>query len=63
LRIHGWLERDNGRHTEFFITDDGKYELRSANNDTLADSFEIIGKIAEAAKPLMAEPKKSSDWD
>jgi hypothetical protein len=63
LRIHGWLERDNGRHTEFFITQDGKYELRSANNDTLADSFEIIAKIAAAAAPLMAEPKTESDWD
>ena len=63
MRIHGWLERANGRHTEFFITDDGKYELRSANNDTLADSFEIIAKIAAAAAPLMAEPKKASDWD
>jgi hypothetical protein len=63
LRIHGWLERDNGRHTEFFITQDGKYELRSANNDTLADSFEIIAKIAAAAAPLMAEPQTESNWD
>jgi hypothetical protein len=63
LRIHGWLERDNGRHTEFFITQDGKYELRSANNDTLADSFEIIAKLAEAAKPLMVEPQAESHWD
>ena len=63
MRIHGWLERDNGRHTEFFITDDGKYELRSANNDTLADSFGIIAKIAEAAQPFMAEPKPNTDWD
>ncbi len=63
MRIHGWLERDNGRHTEFFITQDGKYELRSANNDTLADSFEIIAKIAAAAAPLMAEPQTESNWD
>lgn len=63
MRIHGWLERDNGRHTEFFITADGKSELRSANNDTLADSFEIIAKIAEAAAPLMIEPKPDSRWD
>ena len=63
MRIHGWLERDNGKHTEFFITDDGKYELRSANNDTLAASFEIIGKIAEAAAPFMAELKTESRWD
>lgn len=63
MRIHGWLERDNGKHTEFFITQDGKYELRSSNNDTLADSFEIIAKIAKAAQPFMVEPKVESRWD
>jgi hypothetical protein len=63
LRVHGWLERDDGRHTEFFITKDGKCEVRSADNDTLADSFEIIRAIADAATPLMTEPKKASHWD
>ena len=63
MRIHGWLERDNGNHTEFFITVDGKYELRSADNDTLADSFDIIGKIAEAAAPFMGEKQAESRWD
>ncbi len=63
MRIHGWLERDNGNHTEFFITADGKYELRSADNDTLADSFDIVGKIAESAAPLMTEKQPESQWD
>ncbi len=63
MRIHGWLERENGRHTEFFINADGQYELRSANNDTLADSFEIVAQLAEAAKPFMAETKAAGGWD
>lgn len=63
MRIQGWLVRDDGRNVEFFISADGDYELRSAENDTLADSFEVVAKLAEAAKPFMVEAKKSSNWD
>lgn len=48
---------------EFFISAEGDYELRSAENDTLADSFAVVRALSEAAKPFMVEPKKSSDWD
>jgi hypothetical protein len=63
LRIQGWLIRDDGRNVEFFISAEGDYELRSAENDTLADSFAVVRALSEAAKPFMVEPKKSSDWD
>jgi len=57
------VERDNGKHTEFFINADGTYEVRADDNNTLADSFDLVKAVAKAATPFMTEPPKSNGWD
>lgn len=63
MRIHGWIERADNKHIEFFIKEDGEYEVRAADNDTLAISFEIVQAIAQVAAPLLKETKPVSGWD
>jgi len=63
LRIHGWIERDDGKATEFFITIGGDYEVRSVDVATLEESFDLVKAIAEAAKPFLIAPKPCISWD
>jgi len=63
LRIHGWIERENGKATEFFITLGGDYEVRSADVATLDASYALVKALAEAAKPFLEEVKPRISWD
>ena len=63
MRIHGWIEREGGKATEFFIKANGDYEVRSADVGSLEDSYDLVKALAEAAKPLLEAPKPRISWD
>lgn len=63
MRIHGWLEYEDGKVSEFFIAADGDYEVRSAEVVTLEESREVVKALAEAAKPLLTASKPRISWD